>query len=170
MKRQISAILASAVLLGSVRCATVADGSYETVRVTSNPPGAAIGVDCGRSERRPNAKTPATVRLQRSADPCRIVVTKAGYEHAVVQLRREFSRRALSNYNAALGGLEAMDAVCCEDEWAILGVFTVGSALFGTVGLAVDRASGAMYRHEPQFVHLQLAPLEDFEEEATDGE
>lgn len=164
--RKLSMFLAAVTLLSSVRCATVADGRHQEIIVTSDPPGASLAVDCGSAPRRPGAKTPAVLELPRAADPCRIVATKEGYEHASISLAREFSPRALSNFTAAMSGVEGLDAACCDDDWmALIGVYTGISAIAGTVGFAVDRATGAMYRHTPEGVHFTLRPLDELEEE-----
>jgi len=140
-------------------CATVSTGRYERIPVTSAPEGAAVAVDCGKAPHHANQKTPTTIVVPRNATPCRVLVRKDGYESTSIDLRRRASAD-LRNFNVAAAGVDVLGSSCCDDEvTAAIGLVTmVGGVVWGGVGLAVDRATGAMFHHVPQQVSVVLHP------------
>jgi len=141
----------------AVRCATAANGRYETIRVTSDPPGASVRVDCGRANRRAARATPTVISIPRNADRCSVLLVKDGYERRSIKLDRVVSEKVIRNFYAAAVGFEAMEEVSWDDDlFAVAFLFTLSSAALGGVGLAVDRVTGALFEHSPKFIDVDL--------------
>lgn len=141
----------------AVRCATATNGRYEMIPITSDPPGASVRVDCGKAKRRAPKATPTVIAIPRNADRCSVLLVKDGFERRSITLDRVVSEKAIRNFYAAAIGLEAMDEVSWDDDlFAVAFFFTLSSVALGGVGLAVDRATGALYEHEPKFIQVNL--------------
>jgi hypothetical protein len=155
----------------TLRCATVNDGTYQRIAVSTEPSGASIAVDCGSAAHHVRKTTPATIKVPRRADPCKLLVTKEGYENESIALKRVVSPRAYSNFHLAAAGVEAMSDDCCDSDWfAFLALLTAGSAAVGAVGMTVDRATGAIFEHTPEVVSLVLHPSPDDSTEAEEDQ
>lgn len=150
----------------AVRCATATNGRYEMIPITSDPPGASVRVDCGKANRRAPKVTPTVIAIPRNADRCAVLLVKEGYERQSITLDRVVSEKAIRNFYAAAVGLEAMDEVSWDDDlFAVAFFFTLSTAALGGVGLAVDRATGALFEHKPKFIEVDL--VSDLEAEET---
>lgn len=150
----------------AVRCATAANGRYERIPIKSDPPGASVRVDCGKANRRAPKVTPTVIAIPRNADRCSVLLVKDGYERRSVTLDRVVSEKVIRNFYAAAFGLEAMDELSWDDDlFAVAFFFTLSSAALGGVGLAVDRATGALFEHEPKFIEVDLVADLEAEEE-----
>ncbi|HVT03433.1 MAG TPA: hypothetical protein VHL58_08695 [Thermoanaerobaculia bacterium] len=140
-------------------CATVSSGRYERIPVTSNPEGASVAVDCGKAARHAANRTPTTITVPRNATPCRVLLRLDGYETQSVALRRQ-SAADLRNFNVAAAGVVFLDSGGGDDDLGVaIGLVTmVGGVVWGGVGLAVDRATGAMFHHTPEKIRVALQP------------
>ena len=111
-------------------CATIVEGSDQTVTVLTEPPGAACilsrdDVTIGAAN-----PTPATVSLEKSKDNIAIHCKKDGYFDGATAVASDFE--AMTFGNILLGGI---------------------------IGLAVDAASGATHEY-PESVSIVLVPEE----------
>lgn len=141
----------------AVRCATASNGRYEKIRVTSDPPGASVRVDCGKADRRAPAPTPTVIAIPRNADRCSVLLVKDGYERQSVKLDRVVSDKAIRNFYPAAVGVEVMDEVSDDEGLFFVALFlTLSTAALGGVGLAVDRVTGALFEHEPRSIQVEL--------------
>jgi hypothetical protein len=113
-------------LLGA-GCASIGHGRYQQVAINSNPSGANVSVDCDGGGNHPAGQTPTTVSLKRNADPCKVNLSKDGYEDSSVVFAR-----AVSGW-----------------IW--------GNVLFGGIpGWIIDAADGAMYNRVPDSASVTL--------------
>lgn len=141
----------------AVRCATATNGRYEMINVTSDPPGASVRVDCGKANRRAARSTPTVIAIPRNADRCSVLLVKDGYERRSVTLDRVVSEKAIRNFYAAAVGIDVMNEVSWDNDLFALAFFlTLSSAALGGVGLAVDRATGALFEHKPGVIDVDL--------------
>ena len=157
MKRSIG--LLALTLLSATGCATMHHGSWEKIGVESNPPGAFVAVDCGEAAHHPRGVTPMVVSVPRAETQCRLRISKEGYETRTVRLSRHVAPEAKGNFGGVRAGAEIFsDSIfCCDEDSAFVGAVTMlGGAIYGGVGLAVDRATGAMFEHHPQTVIVRL--------------
>jgi hypothetical protein len=120
----------AAALLASARCATIAHGTTQPIRVESEPPGAIVSLNCLQGAVPLMGRTPLTIDVQRKSKSCAIGIAKDGYEPTAVPLQRTFSG-------------------------AYVGNLLVG----GVVGLVADAADGAMYKQGPSVVRVNLVEL-----------
>lgn len=129
-RRRISsaAILAATFLL-TVRCATIAHGTSQSIRVESNPPGAVVSLDCVQGSVQNFGVTPIAIEVERKSTSCAVGISKEGYFPVNVPLQRTFS-----------------------------GVYVGNLLVGGVVGLVADAASGAMYKQDPPVVRVDLVP------------
>jgi hypothetical protein len=124
-------VLAAAIALPCVGCASVSRGTTENISIESTPPGATAelsGLD------NPTAcVTPCVVVAKRSAD-ITVTINKAGYEPQVVPLTKEIPGTGAAGFagNVLVGGL---------------------------VGMGVDAYTGAAQDHKPNPVIVTLQPL-----------
>lgn len=110
----------------SVGCASIGHGRYQQVAVNSSPSGASVIVDCGNGAQ-PAGQTPTTVSLKRNAEPCKLNLSKEGYEDSSVVFAK-----AVSGW-----------------VW--------GNLLFGGIpGWIIDAADGAMYNRTPDSASVTL--------------
>ena len=149
----------------AVRCATATNGRYERIHVTSDPPGASVRVDCGKASRRAPAPTPTVIAIPRNADRCSVMLVKDGYERRSVPLDRVVSEKAVGNFTITALGFYAMSEAADIELFGLAFLFTLGLTALGGVGLAVDRATGALYEHEPRFIDVDLVADLEAEEE-----
>ncbi|HEY4641532.1 MAG TPA: PEGA domain-containing protein [Thermoanaerobaculia bacterium] len=113
-------------ILLSVGCASIGHGRYQQVAINSNPSGANVSVDCGKGTQSAG-QTPATVNLKRNADPCKVNLSKEGYEDSSVVFAK-----AVSGW-----------------VW--------GNLFFGGIpGWIIDAADGAMYNRVPDSALVTL--------------
>lgn len=120
MKRALIPIIACAALAG---CASIVEGTDQTITVSSNPSGALCVLERGWGQIGVVNLTPGMVHVEKSSDEITVRCSKDGYHDGVGVLVSEF---------------EGM---------------TAGNIIFGgIVGLAVDAGSGAMYYYPPSIV------------------
>lgn len=141
------------------------NGRDERIPVTSEPSGAVVTVECGNAPLY-GGLTPTTVTLPRSAEQCALTIGKEGYGETRVELERRVSRAAVANkvpgvVTGVVFGLFAafftMDNADLIGD-ATEGAYGVGEALGSAPGDAVDRRTGAKYKHVPGTVYVKLEP------------
>ena len=108
-------------------CATIVNGSSQTVTVTTTPPAATCTLDRMGARLGAIAQTPGSVRLDKSKNDLSVVCSKPGYQTATV------------THSPSFGG-------------ATFGNILAG----GVIGVVVDAASGANYEY-PADIRLNLA-------------
>jgi hypothetical protein len=113
-------------LFAGVGCASIGHGRYQQVAVNSNPSGATVTIDCGNGLQAAG-QTPTTVSLKRNADPCKLNLSKEGFEDSSVVFAK-----AVSGW-----------------IW--------GNLFFGGIpGWIIDAADGAMYNRVPDSASVTL--------------
>jgi PEGA domain len=123
-------LLAAALAVPCVGCASVTRGTTENISISSTPSGATAevsGLDVPTA-----CVTPCVVVAKRSAD-ITVTVNKEGYEQQVIPLTKEVPGTGAAGFagNLLLGGL---------------------------VGMGVDAATGAALDHKPNPVIVTLQP------------
>ena len=122
----ITGVLLLSLTLGA--CATIIEGSDQTVTVITEPPGAVCTFTRGNATVGVANPTPASVHLEKSKDNISILCQKDGYFDGAAAFASE---------------LEAM---------------TLGNIIFGgIIGVGVDAVSGAMHEY-PESITIILAP------------
>lgn len=123
-----SAAILSIAALSLAACATIVEGTDQTVTVITDPPGAVCTLTREAAPAAVVNPTPGSVSLDKSAENVAILCEKDGYLDGAGVLASTF---------------EGM---------------TVGNVLFGgLIGVGVDAASGAMHEY-PASVAIFLAP------------
>jgi len=160
-------VLAAAVLL-TARCATMVNGTYQSVPVNSQPAGAVVAVDCADAKR-DGGVTPTTIQLPRGAETCSITLSKAGYESWTVDFRRQASRATAMNrvpgvivgtLGAVLGVAAVLDDHCCGDDLDLPAEMAQGGYKLGSAaGNSVDQRTGGAWKQVPGEVFVRLDPL-----------
>ena len=122
--RRVASLLLAALLPA---CATIVNGSSQTVTVTTTPPAATCTLDRMGTRLGAIAQTPGSVRLDKSKNDLTVACSKPGYQTATV------------THSPSFGG-------------ATFGNILAG----GVIGVVVDAASGANYEY-PGDIRLSLA-------------
>ena len=164
MQRSQVALLAL-VLAG---CATVINDQRETITVRSEPAGAVVTVDCGSAPMY-GGLTPASIIIERTANPCAFTIAKEGFGEQRVELTRQSSGAMRGNKVAGViagsllyvvGLLATSDSSWIDPFDAAEGGWEIGSAIGEAPGNAIDRKTGAAYKHSPSKVFVKLEPIE----------
>ncbi len=138
-------------------CATITRGRDEVISVDSNPSGANATIKCAGNISA-SGTTPAHFTIPRKADSCRVDVEKSGMQTQKIQLERGFNSAYWLNFipasGFAIGVITAFSDGGSNDAAAAL----VGAGIFGAAGFIVDRATGAMYDHNPNVIKVTLQP------------
>lgn len=108
-------------------CATIVNGSSQTVTVSTAPPGATCTVDRMGTRIGAIAQTPGSLRLDKSKNDLSVTCSKPGFQAATVTRAPSFGGATFGNIIAG-----------------------------GVVGVVVDAASGANYEY-PGDIRLDLA-------------
>ncbi len=108
-------------------CATVVEGTSDTVTLSTTPAGATCTVDRNGERVGAVAATPGSLRLSKSRHDLNVTCTKEGYQLATTTASSRFTGATFGNILAG-----------------------------GVVGVVVDAASGANNRYPPD-VRLDLA-------------
>jgi hypothetical protein len=124
-------LVAAALVLPCIGCASVSRGTTENISIASTPPGATAEVS--GLDNPISCVTPCVVVAKRNAD-ITVTFNKEGYEPQVVPLTKEVPPTGAAGFagNIVLGGL---------------------------VGMGVDAATGAAMDHKPNPVDVTLKPL-----------
>ncbi len=108
-------------------CATVVEGTSDTITLSTTPAGATCTVDRNGERVGAVAATPGSLRLSKSRHDLNVTCTKEGYQLATTTASSRFTGATFGNILAG-----------------------------GVVGVVVDAASGANNRYPPD-VRLDLA-------------
>lgn len=127
----IRSLVAAALVLPCIGCASVSRGTTENISIVSTPPGATAelsGLDNPTS-----CITPCVVVAKRNAD-ITVTINKEGYQPQVIPLTKEVPPTGAAGFagNVLVGGL---------------------------VGMGVDAVTGAAQDHKPNPVAVTLQPL-----------
>jgi hypothetical protein len=153
---RIVALLLVGCLLSS--CATISHGSNEVVSVESNPSGANATIRCAGNIS-VSGTTPARLTIPRKAEGCNVNVEKSGMRTQNVQIERGFTGTYWLNFTPMLGFPIWLFS---GSIWASgsTGVGWLAVGLAGAAGLIVDRATGAIYDHDPHVINVTLEPAQ----------
>jgi hypothetical protein len=146
-------------------CATVINKPTQKIPVSSDPAGAVVSIDCG-SVPIYGGLTPVTIELPRGEEDCSITLGKEGYAETVVHFEQQLSRVTAANSvpGVVVGTFTGLVAVLLEWEGGamdgefIADAYRVGHTLGSMPGNAIDRKSGAAYKHVPGEVFVTLVP------------
>lgn len=139
----------------------------ETIAVRSEPAGAVVSVECGTAPVY-GGMTPANIIIERTADPCAVTIAKEGYAEQRVVLERQVSRATRGN---KVGGVVAGSLlglvgflVSIDSNWvdpidSAQAGWEIGNAVGTAPGNAIDRKTGAAFKHVPKTVVVRLDPL-----------
>ena len=128
--KRVALVVLLAATLGTGGCASIVEGTSQTVTVNTNPGQAMCELKRGGMTVAVVNPTPGSVTVEKSKDHISVLCSKEGHESAGGVLSSEF---------------QAM---------------TVGNLLFGgIIGVAVDASSGAMNKY-PSSVTVMLPPKE----------
>jgi hypothetical protein len=138
-------------------CATMTRGRDEVISVDSNPPGANVTILCAGNISA-TGTTPARLTIPRKADSCKVDVGKSGMKSQKIPIERGFNASYWMNFVPTLGlpTYVLSSGLWGGNESTANGWLAVGLA--GAAGLIVDRATGAMYDHEPNVIKVTLQP------------
>jgi hypothetical protein len=141
-----------ALLFGS-SCAVATHGRYETLSVESRPSGADVKLKCAEVSR--EAVTPAALVIPRNATECVLTVSKSGFRTKSVEVDRSVTPAFWLN----LLGIAALPlGISDGSPVSISGSAGLALVTTGTIGLGTDALSGAMFRHNPAEVRVDLDP------------
>jgi hypothetical protein len=152
------------VALFTAGCASMVNGKFQNIPVTSTPPHAAIELACPGREPAHAGYTPATLHLLRQDDGCTITLSKLGYDEETIRFERAVSPAtalnvvpgtvlgAASGLFAYLGSLVVLPEPIASD---------IGNSAFAAAASApeaVDERTGAAFELVPREIHVRLAP------------
>lgn len=150
-------LLIAVSLLALAGCATIVNDQKEKIPVRSEPAGATVSVECGTTPVY-GGITPAVIIIERTADPCELTIAKEGYAAQKVTLERTVSRAVHGNKvpGAVIGSIFGLIALFNNDDPG--DAYTMGSTLGQAPGNAIDRKTGAAYKHVPGEIFVRLDP------------
>ena len=125
---RLSFLVAGSLMLSG--CATIVNGSNQSVTVSTDPPGASCKLSRQDGTLGAIPMTPGSVQVSKSKNDMVVTCEKLGYQTAVVSKSPSFGGATFGNI--------------------LLG---------GGVGAIVDAASGANYTY-PSEVHVAMAPVQ----------
>jgi hypothetical protein len=123
------AVVLSALAMCLSGCATIMEGGGQSVTIATTPAGALCDIDRVGTHLGTVAKTPGSVRIDKSKNDITVSCKEDGYQPASITETPKFVGTTFGNIVA--GGL---------------------------IGVAVDAATGANYEY-PSDVHLDMAPV-----------
>jgi hypothetical protein len=143
----------------------MANDQRENIPIRSEPSGAVVSVNCGNAPIY-GGITPAVLIIERTADPCSVTIAKDGYEEKTVDMERQTSRATVGNklpgvITGALFGFVAVLGVLdgYNHPGEVIGAAEDGMALGEGAANAVDRKTGAAYKHVPGEIFVRLDPV-----------
>jgi hypothetical protein len=130
MRHSLTAVaITAAMAAGLGGCATIIEGTGQSVAVTTSPPGATCTVSREGMTLGQIAITPGSVRIDKSKNDIAISCTKPGFQPATIAQSPRFGGTTFGNIVAG-----------------------------GVIGAVVDASTGANYEYPAQVI-VQLAPL-----------
>jgi hypothetical protein len=153
-RRAFPLALALAPLAG---CATVLNGSHQTIHVETDPPAATVTA-LGESH-----TSPVDLVLPRKEKSIEVVVEKEGYVAKRIPLARKTSANKWLNFLAIPAGA-AIGAASYSptsgwfslDRSASTAVGAVVGAAVSGLGFVIDASSGAIHRFDPPAIAVRL--------------
>ena len=141
-------------------CASMVNGRYQEVPVDSFPSGAKVAVNCGDISH-DGGTTPATIKLQRGAEHCAIVLTKDGYAARKIEFDHVLSRATNGNKISGFvfGVVGAVGAAFINLD-AIDDAYKTGYRIGKAPGDVIDDYTGGAYKLAPAKVFVTLVRLE----------
>jgi hypothetical protein len=142
-RRALRVLLVALAASGSA-CATVAHGGTQTIRVSTDPPGATVlvnGEDRGR--------TPTQIDLRRKARTTVVRLECDGYAPAMVEVTRGASGWLAAD--AALGATQFLNQGLSGVQELAASAAAVTAILVG-----IDLAAGGAYVLKPSSIHVVL--------------
>jgi hypothetical protein len=123
-------LLAAAIVMPCLGCASATRGTTENISITSTPAGATA--DVSGLDNPTACVTPCVVQVKRNADVT-VSINKPGYEPQVIPLTKEVAGSGAAGFagNVLVGGV---------------------------VGMGVDAVTGAAMDHKPNPVDVTLRP------------
>jgi hypothetical protein len=121
-------VIALAAILPMCACATVVEGTSQTITLNTEPQGAECHLNRKGKEIGAIAQTPGSVRIDKSGADITVTCTKDGYQETKVTSKSKFVGTTAGNIIAG-----------------------------GVIGIVVDATSGANYVY-PDAVQVALAP------------
>ena len=123
-------LLAAAIVMPCLGCASATRGTTESISIVSTPPGATA--DVSGLDNPTACVTPCVVQVKRNAD-ITVSINKPGYEPQVIPLTKEVAGAGAAGFagNVLAGGV---------------------------VGMGVDAVTGAAMDHKPNPVTVTLQP------------
>jgi hypothetical protein len=140
----------------SVRCATVSSGPMETIRLSSEPSGADVSVDCGSGTT--GHVTPAEITIPRRAPDCTLTFRKAGFERESVLVAKGINARTWLNVPIAAIGVTMLGVSGFSNDPTQARSLGAGFLVAGLGGLALDALNGRFRDHDPKTVRVILRP------------
>ena len=146
-------------LLSLGGCATVLNGSHQTIHVETDPPGATVTV-AGETH-----TSPVDLVLKRSSKDLVVVIEKEGYVTRKIALERGASKNTWLNFigvaaggaaGAAIGASQGHDEL--ESTFTGAAGVAVGAVALPALMFAVDGATGAIHRLDPPMIAVKLEP------------
>jgi hypothetical protein len=111
-------------------CATIIEGTGQSVAITTTPPGAACTISRQGETLGQVVSTPGSIRIDKSKNDLTVACAKPGYQTATLSQSPTFNATTFGNIVAG-----------------------------GVVGAVVDASTGANYEYPAQII-VQLAPAE----------
>jgi hypothetical protein len=155
IRRALPLALALSPLFG---CATILNGSHQTIHVETDPPGATVTVAGERHT------TPFDVVLRRKSEALEVVIEKDGYVTKRIPLARRIAGHTWVNFlgipvGGAAGAVVGAQSGSGYDQLSnSAGGMAVGALAVTGLFFAVDAGSGAMYRLDPPAIAVRLEP------------
>ncbi|MEA2163834.1 MAG: hypothetical protein QOK37_1961 [Thermoanaerobaculia bacterium] len=157
MKKQL--LLALVLTTLTVRCASIAHGRYQRIRVRSTPSGVDVAVNCGDAPANPGI-TPLDVWIRRNAEHCSLTLSRLGYADRTIVFSRVHSGVAWANLApGVVVGVAAGAATALPfggNDADVNNALISGTAVGSGIGLAIDRMTGAIFRQVPSAVDATL--------------
>lgn len=152
--------LALATALLTAGCASMVNGKFQNVPVTSTPPHAAIELACPGQEPSHVGYTPTTLRLRRADDGCRITISKLGYVEQTIRFEQARSAATALNLvpGAVIGGIGALlIEIPAMFHPAVSDVADAAFNAGASVPDRIDEHTGAAFKLVPTEVNVRLA-------------
>lgn len=138
-------------------CATITRGRDEVISVESNPSGANATISCAGNISA-SGTTPAHLTIPRKAEGCHVNIAKSGMKMTEINLDHGVNFSYWMNF-VVVGGVPLSFAMGLNgDPPNTTTRVWLGVGLLGAAGFVIDRATGAMYDHNPHVINVTLQP------------
>lgn len=152
------AVLLIGCLLSS--CATIVRGRNETISVESDPSGATATIKCAGNVSA-SGTTPARITIPRNSDGCSVQIEKSGSKTQTIAMDKgvnfSYWLNSIAVGGIPVGALLQFGGGYGSPDTTTAAVF-IAVGLLGGAGFIIDRATGAMYDHNPNVIKVTLQP------------